>query len=70
MNKIVLATIILCLAIIQFHTQAFAQSTSSSFIIHEVKAGEPLWKIANKYNQTVSSIQKMNDLSTDQIMPR
>ncbi|MBE3570949.1 MAG: glycoside hydrolase family 18 protein [Bacillales bacterium] len=69
MNKIVLATIILCLAITQFHTQAFAQSTSSSFIIHEVKAGESLWKIANKYNQTVSSIQKRNGLSTDQIVP-
>lgn len=41
-----------------------------SLIIYYVKAGDTLWKIAKKFNNTVCNIKEANDLKDDLIYPR
>lgn len=36
---------------------------------HTVKSGESLWSIASKYNTSVDSIKKSNNLSNNMIFP-
>ena len=37
---------------------------------HDVKPGDSLWKIATKYNSSVSELKKLNNLSSDLIFPK
>ena len=37
---------------------------------HDVQPGDSLWKIASKYNSSVSDLKKLNNLSSDMIFPR
>src|SRR5690625_1691746 len=37
---------------------------------YKVKSGDSLWKIAQKYNTTVSQLKKTNNLSGDIIFPK
>ena len=37
---------------------------------HDVKPGDSLWKIAAKYNSSVSDLKKLNNLSSDLIFPK
>ncbi|PPA70297.1 LysM peptidoglycan-binding domain-containing protein [Jeotgalibacillus proteolyticus] len=46
-----------------FDSEAEASST------HKVSSGDNLWKIANKYNTTVSNLKSLNNLSSDLIHP-
>lgn len=40
-------------------------SILSDIIIHTVKKGDSLWSLANKYNTTVDTIKKLNNLVSD-----
>ena len=37
---------------------------------HDVKPGDSLWKIAAKYNSSVSELKKLNNISSDLIFPK
>ncbi|CAM4164305.1 C40 family peptidase [Lederbergia lenta] len=47
---------------------SFAGVASAS--THEVKSGDSLWKIASKYNTSVSQVKALNNLSSDLIYPK
>lgn len=47
---------------------SFAGVASAS--THEVKSGDSLWKIASKYNISVSKVKELNNLSSDLIYPK
>ena len=42
-------------------------SNLSDIIIHKVVSGDSLWSLANKYNTTIDSIKKLNNLVSDLI---
>ena len=42
-------------------------SSLSDIIIHKVVSGDSLWSLANKYNTTIDSIKKLNNLVSDLI---
>jgi peptidoglycan DL-endopeptidase LytE len=56
-------------------TAAATAAISTSYAVaaeassHKVESGDSLWSIANKYDTTVSSLKKLNGLSSDLIFP-
>lgn len=64
--------VVLVQLVIFFILNAFpveAHAINDAFVIHEVKAGDTLAKIAKRYNQSVSRIKQMNGLTSNRIVP-
>ena len=54
--------------ILTIGTNLLIPTTSlSDIIIHKVVSGDSLWSLANKYNTTINSIKKLNNLVSDLI---
>ena len=54
--------------ILTIGTNLLIPTTSlSDIIIHKVVSGDSLWSLANKYNTTIDSIKKLNNLVSDLI---
>ena len=52
--------------ILTIGTNLLIPTTSlSDIIIHKVVSGDSLWSLANKYNTTINSIKKLNNLVSD-----
>ena len=62
MKKLAVASVATgAVAVLSNHNEASTQ--------HTVKSGESLWSIASKYNTSVDSIKKSNNLSNNMIFP-
>ena len=62
MKKLAVAASVATAAVLSNHN---AEASTQ----HTVKSGESLWSIASKYNTSVDSIKKSNNLSNNMIFP-